>query len=528
MDALEPRTNGTEVGVGVVGGEVGAGVGSVYPRRDSLYIVVPITIIYGVILITGTVGNVITCCVIARNKSMHNATNFYLFSLAISDLLLLVSGLPQEIYMVWSKYPYIFGEAFCKLRGLAAETSTNASVLTITAFTVERYVAICHPFFARTLSKLSRAVKLILCIWAVSLVFAIPQALQFGIVEQDPTHSTLSAEPGEEMTACQVKMILFEHSFEFSTFVFFFFPMTLISVLYALIGLRLRRSASMRRNAASSANSSEANDLRRRPGSCKQQASQRVLKMLVAVVVAFFICWAPFHAQRLFATYVFTGESSSRYSHLAYAVLTYVSGVFYYISTTINPILYHIMSNKFREAFKGTLSSCCVQRQRPYSQLSLRKEKPGLAPEIGEDATRNTQTSETSYVVVDSHDDWSSVKRAHPPRPPHLLLIRDPHTPPPPAAPRRPRHRLYPCCRSCGQTDCVDPGPGSRMEMVYQKQDPAKRTGDGATRGVYTSNDVSNSSLKDIERGALEDELEAYMAGLALSRLDKPSLRTTV
>ncbi|CAH0386873.1 unnamed protein product [Bemisia tabaci] len=72
----------------------------------------------------------------------------------------------------------------------------------------------------------------------------------------------------------------------------------------------------------------------------------------VAVVVAFFICWAPFHAQRLFATYVFTGESSSRYSHLAYAVLTYVSGVFYYISTTINPILYHIMSNKFREAFK--------------------------------------------------------------------------------------------------------------------------------------------------------------------------------
>ena len=33
----------------------------------------------------------------------------------------------------------------CGCRTLAAETSTYASILTITAFTVERYVAICHP-----------------------------------------------------------------------------------------------------------------------------------------------------------------------------------------------------------------------------------------------------------------------------------------------------------------------------------------------------------------------------------------------
>ncbi|XP_046688563.1 LOW QUALITY PROTEIN: pyrokinin-1 receptor-like, partial [Homalodisca vitripennis] len=75
------------------------------------------------------------------------------------------------------RYPYVFGEVFCVLRGLAAETSANATVLTITAFTVERYVAICHPFFAHTLSKLSRAVRLILVIWAVALGFAISTGL---------------------------------------------------------------------------------------------------------------------------------------------------------------------------------------------------------------------------------------------------------------------------------------------------------------------------------------------------------------
>lgn len=67
-----------------------------YPVRDSLYIVIPLTVIYSLIFLTGMVGNVITCVVISRNKSMHTATNYYLFSLAVSDLLLLLSGKSKQ------------------------------------------------------------------------------------------------------------------------------------------------------------------------------------------------------------------------------------------------------------------------------------------------------------------------------------------------------------------------------------------------------------------------------------------------
>ncbi len=49
-------------------------------------------LIYGVILLVGLIGNLCTCVVIVHNKSMHNSTNYYLFSLAISDLLMLVLG----------------------------------------------------------------------------------------------------------------------------------------------------------------------------------------------------------------------------------------------------------------------------------------------------------------------------------------------------------------------------------------------------------------------------------------------------
>lgn len=74
-----------------------------YPVRDSLCFVIPLTLIYSIIFISGILGNVITCVVITKNKNMHTATNYYLFSLAVSDLLLLVSGkLFTFAYGKWS------------------------------------------------------------------------------------------------------------------------------------------------------------------------------------------------------------------------------------------------------------------------------------------------------------------------------------------------------------------------------------------------------------------------------------------
>ena len=53
---------------------------------------VVLTAVYGVVLLTGVVGNVATCAVIVKNSCMHTATNYYLFSLAISDTLTLLLG----------------------------------------------------------------------------------------------------------------------------------------------------------------------------------------------------------------------------------------------------------------------------------------------------------------------------------------------------------------------------------------------------------------------------------------------------
>lgn len=72
----------------------------------------------------------------------------------------------------------------------------------------------------------------------------------------------------------------------------------------------------------------------------------------MAVVAAFFVCWAPFQAQRLYALHAYNGGDTSAEHVTGYKIITYISGILYFFSATVNPILYNIMSLKFRQAFK--------------------------------------------------------------------------------------------------------------------------------------------------------------------------------
>ena len=89
----------------------------------------------------------------------------------------------------------------------------------------------------------------------------------------------------------------------------------------------------------------------------------------VAVVVAFFVCWAPFHAQRLMVIYV---EEWTPHLREVQGVLFYISGVLYYVSSTINPILYNIMSLKFRQAFRQTILRPCKRRKKRMSYMTYK------------------------------------------------------------------------------------------------------------------------------------------------------------
>lgn len=64
-------------------------LGKRYMDMGSLVV---LSALYCLMFLSGVIGNLCTCVVIARNRFMHTATNYYLFSLAISDVMTLILG----------------------------------------------------------------------------------------------------------------------------------------------------------------------------------------------------------------------------------------------------------------------------------------------------------------------------------------------------------------------------------------------------------------------------------------------------
>ena len=79
---------------------------------------------------------------------MRSATNIYLTNLAMADIFTLLLSMPSELYHMWRQYPWIFGELACDVKIVVTEAVINASILTIVAFTYERYQGSVSTFFS--------------------------------------------------------------------------------------------------------------------------------------------------------------------------------------------------------------------------------------------------------------------------------------------------------------------------------------------------------------------------------------------
>ncbi|KAK1801687.1 hypothetical protein P4O66_022329 [Electrophorus voltai] len=152
--------------------------------NTDIYSKVLVTVIYVVLFAIGCLGNSITLYTLLTKKSLQNlqsTVHYHLASLAISDLLILILSMPIELYnFIWVHYPWAFGEVVCKGYYFLRDGCSYATAFNITSLSVERYMAICHPFKAKSIMSRSRTKKLISGMWVASFLLAMPMVFTMG------------------------------------------------------------------------------------------------------------------------------------------------------------------------------------------------------------------------------------------------------------------------------------------------------------------------------------------------------------
>ncbi|XP_053106653.1 thyrotropin-releasing hormone receptor [Hemicordylus capensis] len=324
------------------------------PSREVATIEYQVVTIFLVLLICGLgiVGNVMVVLVVLRTKHMRTPTNCYLVSLAVADLIVLVAaGLPnitESIYGSW-----VYGYAGCLCITYLQYLGINASSCSITAFTIERYIAICHPIKAQFLCTFSRAKKIIIFVWVFTSVYCLFWFFLLDlniIVYRDATVVTCGY---------KVPRSYYSPIYMMDFGIFYVMPMILATVLYGLIARILflnpipsdpKENSKVRKTNSAPQNKTKATN----KGINSAVASRRqVTKMLAVVVILFAFLWMPYRTLVVINSFLSNPFVDNWFLLFCRICI--------YLNSAINPIIYNLMSQKFRAAFQKLCN--CQQKQ---------------------------------------------------------------------------------------------------------------------------------------------------------------------
>ncbi|KAG6924077.1 thyrotropin releasing hormone receptor, partial [Chelydra serpentina] len=373
------------------------------PSQEVISIDYQVVTILLVLLICGLgiVGNIMVVLVVLRTKHMRTPTNCYLVSLAVADLMVLVAaGLPnitESLYGSW-----VYGYVGCLCITYLQYLGINASSCSITAFTVERYIAICHPIKAQFLCTFSRAKKIIIFVWAFTSIYC---TLWFFLLDLNTIvyKDTVIVSCGYKVSRSYYSPI---YMMDFG--IFYVVPMILATVLYGLIARILflnpipsdpKENPKTWKNNSTHQNKTMNSKMTNRGFSSTIASRRQVTKMLAVVVILFAFLWMPYRT--LVVVNSFLSNPFQENWFLLFCRICI------YLNSAINPVIYNLMSQKFRASFKKLCNCQQKQSEKPASysvalNYSVIKESDHFSTELEDITVTNTYLSSTKVSFDDT------------------------------------------------------------------------------------------------------------------------------
>ncbi|XP_051791679.1 galanin receptor type 1 [Erpetoichthys calabaricus] len=304
-------------------------------------------LIFGLIFTLGVLGNSLVITVLARSKpgKPRSTTNIFILNLSIADLSYLLFCIPFQstVYMLPT---WVLGAVICKFIHYFFTVSMLVSIFTLSAMSVDRYIAIVHSRKSSVIRVARHALIGVIVIWIVSLAMAAPVAYHQNIVLRSD-NNTYCWEVWPEQKSKKIYVVC--------TFVFgYVLPLILISFCYAKVLNHLHKKL---RNISKKSEAS------------KKKTAQTVL----VVVVVFCISWLPHHIVYLWV------EFGSFPLNQASFVFRIAAHCLSYSNSSVNPIIYAFLSENFRKAYKQVFK-CQISSEYPLNDVKEIRSKVDTPP----------------------------------------------------------------------------------------------------------------------------------------------------
>ncbi|KAM3616680.1 uncharacterized protein V6R79_021660 [Siganus canaliculatus] len=296
--------------------------------------------LYCLIVVVAGVGNSFLLACILSDKKLHNATNFFIGNLAAGDLLMCLSCVPLTVSYAFDSHGWAFGRPLCHLIPLLQCATVFASVLSLTAIAVDRYVVVAHPVRRRISVWGCGAVTL--AVWLLSLALAAPPSLYTRYLDLRPSGINLVV--CEEFWPNNGNLRLLYSCFVLTAS--YMIPLLSVSVSYCAITVSLKRYSVPGETSTSQQRWS--------------QRRKRTFSLLVASVLAFALCWLPLQVLNLLLDldpeFHIIGK---RYINVLQVCCHLVA----MSSACYNPFIYASLHSKVRMHLKGYFCPCRHRRR---------------------------------------------------------------------------------------------------------------------------------------------------------------------
>lgn len=300
------------------------------------------SLLFGVMVLAATGGNLIVIWIVLTNRKMRTVTNYFLFNLSMADTMVSTLNVVFNfIYMLNGVWP--FGSVYCKISNFIAIVSVAASVFTLMAISIDRYMAIMHPLRPR-MSKLT-TINITIGIWISSSLLSLPNLLYSTTKEEKYSN-------GDSRSVCFLvwpdgtyTMSQTEYIYNILIFVVtYVFPIISMTFTYFRVGRELWGSQSIGEITAR-----QVENIR---------SKRKIVKMMIVVVFIFAVCWLPYHVYFILAHH-HPEITESDYTQHIYLFIYWLA----MSNSMYNPMIYCWMNTRFRQGFKNVFLFCLCQRK---------------------------------------------------------------------------------------------------------------------------------------------------------------------